>query len=104
MFTIEENTYDFKYNIGAIKKIESALGKSLLVVLANSDGQLKIDDLELCAAFGIVDESGAHIPIKEARKVAGEAIEKSYVDTAVKVFEAIQRDCPFLFRTNVLSI
>lgn len=100
MFEWEGKQYELKFSLERIKMIENATGKPIVTEIAQNDGILSTNSLELCLALAL-KEYGADVfyPTKKGIKIADDMLmQNGYSAVAGLVFKALERDCPFLFR------
>lgn len=100
MFEFNEKKFELKYNLSRIKMIEQTTGKPIVSEIAENKGLLSASSLETYFALGL-KEQGADVfyPTKKGIELVDEMLEtRGYSEVAGYVFEALERDCPFLFQ------
>lgn len=98
-YELDHKTYELSFNIGRLELIEKVTKKSIMAVFAKDDGLLGISDILMYLAYGLKEcKADAYLAPAEAKEVAEKFLsEKGYAESANAVYEALQRDCGFLF-------
>lgn len=100
MFEFNGNKYELKYNLSRIKMIEQTTGKPIVSEIAENKGLLSAASLETYFSIGLKEYgSDVFYPTKKGIEIVDEMFEtRGYSEVASLVFEALERDCPFLFQ------
>lgn len=98
---INDQEYELKYSLKRLSLIERVTGKSTMSIMVNSKGMFTVADLMTYFAYGL-KESGSEVYVqnKKAMDIAEQVVEQSYIECMTYVAEALERDCPFLFRES----
>ena len=101
MFEINGKSYVLKYNIKRVEMIETVAKMPVMAELYDHNGMLGIQALKTYFAYGLKEEGAdAFVPPKKGMEMAEALIEnEGYMAVNGAVLEAIERDCPFFFRS-----
>lgn len=101
MFEIDGKTYELKYNMATIEKVEVATGASLVATIRRTEGLLSIGTLKTYFGMALFNEEGNRMGQKQGMDIAQALIEQEgYMSVNEAVIVAIDRDCPFLFQVD----
>lgn len=101
MFEIDGKTYELKYNMATIEKIENTTGASLVATIRKTEGLLSIGMLKVYFGMALFNEEGNRMGQKQGMDIAQALIEQQgYMAVNEVVIVAIDRDCPFLFQVD----
>lgn len=100
MIEYKKHNYELKYNIKRVRMIEEATGKPTLDIIRTNNGMLTINEIIIYIAYGLIEQGeDCFVKPNQGLKMAEDMIETlGYPKMLEAVLEAIQRDCPFLFR------
>lgn len=102
MFEIDSKKYMVKLSIGKIKAVESVTGRSFMSDWLSSKGMLPISLLESIFRICMYSvEESKYINVTKASELFEKYLNESGYAAAInEVMEAMDRDVPFLLRTN----
>lgn len=104
MFKFRDKEYELKLNLKRLKLIEQAAdNKSAMAQLAtDASGMMSISAMERFFAYGLKEVgSDSFVSVSAGTEICDAIIEEEGYVAVVKIIqEAVQRDCPFLFRVN----
>lgn len=100
-FEYEGKEYELKFSGKKIEIIEQVTGKSIMTNMVNNNGLLSLSDLRTYFTNGLKEIDGSYAPASVANKIYDGLQEtSSYTEIVTNIVEAVQRDCPFLFRED----
>ena len=102
MIEYNKKSYELKYSINRIEKIEAVTEMPTLAELKRTGGMLGLASLKAYFAYGLKEE-GADVFVmpKPAMEICESLIEtEGYSEVLGMVLEALERDCPFFFRAD----
>lgn len=100
-FEYEGRTYELYLSMKRVEMIENVLDKSLLGLLANTRGMLKISDAKVIMGYSMrnVDGDGGYQSTKIGVEIAEALIKKEGLNYVLEIIaDAMERDCPFFFQ------
>lgn len=90
--------YELTYGLRRIEMIENAINAPVMTTIAHTRGLFRISDLRAFLVLGLKEQEGGYVANKLATEIADSLIDASYSEACALVLEALERDCPFMFR------
>ena len=100
MFEVDGVVYTLKFNKQKLKIIETVAKTSVIAEIANNNGVLSYQLLELLFSFGLVEEkTNKTVRQKEAIEMFEKVVETNgFLSVNMAVVEKMQEDLGFMFR------
>lgn len=96
-FCINGKSYVIRFSQKRISMYERN-GKPIMAAFVQNGGAFSIDELKSLVAYGLQEEGGMFVNPKQGLAMAEGLLEENgYAALCQRVFEALERDCPFLF-------
>ena len=102
MFEYEGQRYEFRFNMRALRIVEDTIGRSILADMHQSQGMLPLGTLNAIFRNCLSRADGnGNIPNKQAEAICEAWMnDVGYSSVLTEIIESLQRDVPFLFRTQ----
>lgn len=103
MFTIDGKEYELKFSLKRIDMIEAVTGGSVMNALVGTKGMLSLAEIRAFMSYGLkgTGEGEGYVSPPQGAKYADILIEElGYTSVVAPIMEALERDCPFLFRAD----
>lgn len=101
IITLNERSYELKFNEKTIETVERLTGSPLMASVAKNNGILSLSELRTYFSNALYTLEGGRVSPQQASDVYDKVLnEKGYPFVNMLIVGTIQRDCPFFFQAD----